>query len=860
MVAASRLVALACASATATAMKFDMATMMKIKAFESRFNQDQINKDQKVALMEKYGFNDMQLFMSKQITANDFKISMKQNMKDQLIQNILNGGGLDLQNPFVRKTVFGDQDNIEMFSRTTPEPLQSIMRMIRIDNVAGRNVAGLVGGPDAAQKLKIREYGKQLLKKYQFKQFNTEGSVFTENFDEILLAEGSARKDVIKEILEQSMFEGIADPIDRSLMYYIAKSRKETDLTKKNQIKDQIKSLQTIKIFQGSVPQSSPVTDDNLFAFYQMVNGKVDASQVLNIALGDQLGPVSEQDFERYFGAPAKQFSCRAHTDVLRVPCGIKLKADECVAAGCCWDTTKKPECFHDLYGKIGSGILRRSWVDGNAEMTKQISDLFVGKKIPTLDKILRQDLPYGLQTYNADGTAGGINAVDYRTTNQKNWWDAAQLPDSFQPGPNDNPAVAGDQSYPSRSNVAMWKDGNQFDKGMSATGQRPRYGNPNAPKWKAHGPTQSPFFGSMPGINPTANPLMNGLGTLDEYYRIWIEFAESQDAAQCALIPEASRVKCMENFDALIDKEVNGKDSNGLPIPQNTQCYKAGCCFNEDTFLESGGAACYRATDYGTCTNLPTDFIKEECGREGITESECLTNVNCCYKPSADRKDPWCYKKFSATLREEEWCSTWSDKEYYNVPRQECFATKKQIGFFDATQNPASNVNNLVGQAQCEAAGCCFDSSLDVDVIEWFVEGLGYVDKGLYRCFMKKNPMIARTSFMNSAGQKGNSNTHVDTGLNVVDDATKGKKIDPNKYTQGYRKTCDASKWGLGLKFKRSCGENLSYYQCVYVNKCCYKPTVANEPACYRPEVSDAITGAGSAYDKASKDVYTGN
>lgn len=858
MVAARLVASLAVASATATAMKFDMATMMKIKAFESRFTQDNILQEQKVALMEKYGFNDMQLFMSKQIDASEFKMSMKQNMKDKLIQNILNGGGLDLQNPFVRKTVFGDQDNVEMMSRTTPEPLQSIMRMIRIDNVADRTIAGII--PDAGQKTTIRAYGKELLKKYQFKQFNTEGNAFTENFDEILLATGSDRKDVIKEILEQNMFEGIADPIDRSLMYYISKSRKETDPTMKTSYKDQIKSLQTIKIFQGSVPQSSPVTDDNLFAFYQMVNGKVDASQVLNIALGDQLGPVSEQDFERYFGAPAKQFSCRAHTDVLRVPCGIRLKADECVASGCCWEKAAAgaaPACYHDLYGKIGSGILRRSWIDGDktSDMSAQIENLFVGGKIPTLDKILRKDLPYGLTTYDAAGNAAGVNAVEYGT-GQSDWWNAAKLPGAFQPGPNDDPSTEVDESMPSRSNAVFWKDGNVYDKGMNG-GQRPRYGNPTAPKWKAHGPTQSPFFGSMPGINPTANPLTNGLGTLDEYYRIWLEFAESQDSAQCALIPEASRVKCMENFDALVDAKVNGVSTH-----KKTKCYLAGCCFNEDSFLEGTGAACYRATDYGTCTNLPADFIKQECGREGITESECLTNVGCCYKPSADRKDPWCFQKFSATLQEEKWCSAWTDKQYYDIPREECFATKQQLGFLDATTNPASNVNNLVGQTQCESAGCCFDASLDVDVIEWFVEGLGY-KQNLYRCFLKKNPMIARTTALiageknikNDAGQMGNVNTLIDGKDKVAGDSTQGEKADPNTYVTGFRKTCDANKWGLGMKFKRSCGENLSYYQCVYVNKCCYKPTVANEPACYRPEMSEAVT-TSDAYVAAAANV----
>jgi hypothetical protein len=249
------------------------------------------------------------------------------------------------------------------------------------------------------------------------------------------------------------------------------------------------------------------------------------------------------------------------------------------------------------------------------------------------------------------------------------------------------------------------------------------------------------------------------------------------------------------------------------------------------------------------------------------------LTNVNCCYKPSPDRKDPWCYYKYSATLREEEWCAAWSDKQYYNLQREECFATNtgKQLNFLDVTgTQTASNVNNLVGQAQCEAAGCCFDSSLDVDVIEWNVEGLGLEENRIYRCFLKKNPMIAATwTGENYGGQlTGNDNKLINSGdkdaskaSNCVDpadpncDKTK-QKADPNTYNTVFRKTCDANKWGQGLVFKRSCGENLSYYQCVYVNKCCYKPTVSNEPACYRPELNNSVLD--SAAYKVAKDSVT--
>jgi len=823
VVVAKSLVALAMSSGIAQA--FDFTTLMKLQAMKSQFTRDKIGDEQKVALMEHAGFNDMELFMSKQIDANEFKLSMKQQMKDKLIQNILNGGGLDLNNPWVRKSMFGDQDSAEMFTRTTPEPMQSIMRLLRSEDTGKR----LSMTDD--EKAKAKAYGKELLKKYQFKQFNTPGSSFTENFDEILLATGDDRKTVIKQIIEESMFETIQDPIDRTLMYYLTQRRKSG--VDKADIDAQIKSLQTIKIFQGSVPASSPVTEDNLFAFYRMVDGKVEAADILNVALGDQLGPISELDFERYFGAPAKQFSCRAHRDVLKVPCGIKYKADECVAAGCCYlpdAPAGEPKCFHDLYGKIGSGLLRRAYVKGDAKQSQAIEGLFPGNVIPSLDLILRDQTPYGAKLNDASRPANSAqyNVVQH-PTGGRSWWQAASMNGMFEAGPN------GANSHPNRNNAVAWANGNPIEP------NRPRYGRPGY-VWKPHGPTQSPFFDNMPGINPTANPLTNGLGTLDEYYRIWLEFAESQDQAQCALIHPSARVKCMDNYDALFEKATNN------PANRN-KCKDAGCCFNEDSFLE-GGPACYRATDYGTCINLPADHVRTECGYEGITESECLTNVRCCYRPSADRKDPWCFYKFSNTLDENQWCSAWSQEQYRNVERKECFVTKnadvKTISFLrEDAAHPASNVNNLVSQAQCEAAGCCYDSTLAVDVLEWMNEGLG-LDRKIFRCFEKKNPQLADAWGTNAGGQKLDDTVLVNEALKDVTNSA-DCKANPNdakckKAATTYihrRKTCDATKWGALKSHKRSCGENLSYYQCVYVNKCCFKPTVANEPACYRPEIT---------------------
>ena len=90
-----------------------------------------------------------------------------------------------------------------------------------------------------------------------------------------------------------------------------------------------------------------------------------------------------------------------------------------------------------------------------------------------------------------------------------------------------------------------------------------------------------------------------------------------------------------------------------------------------------------------------------------------------------------------------------------------------------------------MVGQEQCESAGCCYDSNLDVDVIEWHLEGLGYTNN-MYRCFVKKNPLVAQaTAFgSNDASQKTQTNTLINTGDKVAGDPTSGKKEDRRDYS----------------------------------------------------------------------------
>merc|ERR1712018_493180 len=81
------------------AFNFDVSSYMKIQAMGNQFKTDSIEKDQSNALMRVAGFSDMELFMSKQINADDLKTSLKQEFKDKIISDIMQGGGIDISNP-----------------------------------------------------------------------------------------------------------------------------------------------------------------------------------------------------------------------------------------------------------------------------------------------------------------------------------------------------------------------------------------------------------------------------------------------------------------------------------------------------------------------------------------------------------------------------------------------------------------------------------------------------------------------------------------------------------------------------------------------------------------------------------------
>lgn len=746
------------------AFSFDMSAYMKIKAMSNQFSDDYIQGSQSNALMKVAGFSDMELFMSKQITADELKNSLKQEYKDRIISEIMSGGGIDISNPLWRRKFFKDKTDAELFTESMPEPMRTIVRLTKDDI------------PE------LKEYGQELLKQVQYKKFNKQGNIMSENMDVILMSKDKSA--TIKDLLKKQMLNQIADPLDRAMMYNIQQQQQTADSVEKTKLRNDLKDLQTIKLFQGSVPEVSPVNSDDLYSFYSLTNNQLDETEILNAALGEDLAGISELDFERYFGTSAKQFSCRTHPSRLRVPCGVNAGADECLASGCCFQPSedkKTPSCYHDLYGKIGSGMLRSAFIDGDDEKKAKITNLFRNGKVPTLTGLLKEDYSKFIPEEE--------EPFPTKNADQANWWDAAK--------------VTGENGQ--EANIPFNNE------------PRQRFGRPGF-QWKPHGPTASPYLDRFPGVNPTAVPA-EGTG-LDSYYQMWLEYTDTQDQAECALIAPEARVKCMENYDALKDHKQN----------QGKQCKEAGCCFNEESFLK-GQHACYRASDYGTCSNLPSAFVKKECGYDGVSETECLTNARCCYKPTHVAGEPWCFYKYSATLEEDEWCDAWNLMENRQKTRKPCWSNQTgKENLFNGDANTMSNINNLVSRDQCVEAGCCYDEELTADALDWIVEGLGQ-ETHKFRCFEKSNPALI-------ASPAGDKSGYFEINRSKNGDGEDLKSQDAYLEEISVVKTCDVMKWEDSSAFKQSCGENLSYYQCVYVNKCCYKATLTNEPNCFKPEV----------------------
>jgi hypothetical protein len=629
------------------------------------------------------------------------------------------------------------------------------------------------------------DIGNVLMKKYiahqQFPNDPTMVQLFT----------GGASKDEIKKYMMAKQMETMGDAPGGDFMRTLLYRKMTGSGTADDSVSD--KELLAAGMFAGKLDQNGASVKPNdaylMFKFLKMQTkqnaGKVPASTILEIALGEDVASIQATDFEQLFGVDQQEFICLAHENNIRVPCLVNQATvtESTCPAHCCFnpraaDTGDEmiPICYHNLLGKIGAGIARHMINDDNIEQ------LFGSAGLPTLDDL----------------------------TDAKDWAEA-QMPEVLRRLNKEK----GDFYGNPEGQAKWWDNTYNSDEGKFNIYASAAPSTANKKQWKPHGPTAAPFMDQFPGVNPTATPGRGGT-ELDTYYQMWLDYTDTQDQTECALIHPDARVKCMENYEALKDYKLG-----------TNQCKQAGCCFNEEAFMQ-GQHACYRASDYGTCENLPSKFQKRECGYDGISEMECLTNARCCYKPTHVASEPWCYYKYSATLEEDEWCEAWNLIENREKTRQPCWEnTTGKANMFSSADNSMSDINNLVSQDQCIKAGCCYDAELTKDALNWIVEGLGQTNN-MFRCFRKENPALV-------AGPSGKKDYQE---INRSQDGD-GNDLTPNSdfVPSESLLTCEVNQWWNPNTIKQSCGENLSYYQCVYINKCCYKATVTNEPTCFKPE-----------------------
>merc|ERR1712141_458513 len=206
-----------------------------------------------------------------------------------MVTSFLEQGGIDIGEPIWRKIFFNDDpDKIFAEMIGVQEPLKSIIRLIKSDDDDEN------------------EYGQKLLKKYQYKQLvNPDGNSFEQNLDHFMLEDKDGRKKLVKDILSEEWFKNIQDPLQRAIlkMWHMSK---DLEGAEKEEMKQNIKDLQYIQMFEGNLPEHSPVSKENLYLFYKMTDGQIEASDLVNVAMGDEIGPINENDFEYYFGSSAK--------------------------------------------------------------------------------------------------------------------------------------------------------------------------------------------------------------------------------------------------------------------------------------------------------------------------------------------------------------------------------------------------------------------------------------------------------------------------------------------------------------------------------------------------------------------------
>jgi hypothetical protein len=757
------------------------------------------------------GMNPLSLMMTggaTGISKTEIVDNMKNNLKNQMYSQFQS---MPINPAILSYAQGGGSDNTGTLSKSQllysqfPDPMGTILRMKKSSSTTVRNRAG------------------DLMKKMVARNMLTDDPYLPD-----LFVDNDKQK--IKDYLFAKQLDN-ADPYMKTLLYRKFNSGSSATSTVGN--KDLMKTQFLANQFGDSINKVNPNDAYLMFKFLQTSAagnaGRVPANIILDVALGSDVAGIKANEFAEKFGVTAAEYVCAAHEESIRVPCMVNQETvtpGECAAQGCCYNKLSEdgsttfshgaatvPICYHNLLGKIGSGIARHMINDDN------IKSLF-GGSMPRLEDLTEA------QT-----------------------WAESQMPDVIRR------LVKEEGSYYGMpSGQGDWWS-NMYD---SSENKFSIYATP-APatrefEWKPHGPTAMPgaaqlqipeVGGFLNGDNSATNPV-NDLDFIIGNHVDKIRGELNSNSYTCRLIPKENMVNCYDNnYDAL--------STSGDPAGE---CEAKGCCFREVNLFEKDNLpVCYRSLRSGYC-DLPSaqramnggnpatgsdaaardnwwvaNPYREECGAQGISRGECLLNPQCCFDTNPRREgEAHCYKRGGVE-------SLFNQKTGKMADQCDLTAIPLRESCFDGTSKMGKLLNRIATEDQCHTAGCCFsqaaaDASSALGV-------LGTMNMAGPHCFK-------RPTLLDSNKQADN---YADITRLTISDLSKVCANDPKwpeLETREWNHDTTTNRWTLTNQTtkkklsRQPCTANgtpiTDRHTCIYTHGCCFeKSSNPINPWCYK-------------------------
>lgn len=755
------------------------------------------------------GMNPMSLLMTGKATGiskDNILTNMKDNLKNQMYSQFQQ---YSLNPAVLQYAKAGGTDNTGTLSKDQllfsqfPDPMGTILRMKKSSDPA------------------IKARAEILMKKMVARNVLTDDPYLPD-----LFVDNDKQK--IKDYLFAKQLE-TADPYMKTLLYRKFNSGAGTGAT--NTDKDLIKTQMLANQFGDSINEVNPNDAYLMFKFLQTSasnnGGRVPANVILDVALGSDVAGIKAHEFQEKFGITATEYVCAAHEEQIRVPCMVNQQTvtpGECAAQGCCYnklnsdgtttfthDSATVPICYHNLLGKIGSGIARHMINDDN------IKNLF-GGQMPKLEDLTEA------QT-----------------------WAESQMPDVIRRLVKDEGSYFG-----MPSGQGDWWD-NMYD---SSEKKFSIYATP-APatrefEWKPHGPTAMPgaaqlqipeVGGFLNGDNSATNPV-NDLDFIIGNHVDKIRAELNSNSYTCRLIPKENMVNCYDNnYDAL-----------STPTDPAAACAAKGCCFREVNLFEKDNLpVCYRSLRSGYC-DLPvaerqmnggspagaakarddwwvSNPYRDECGAQGISRGECLLNPQCCFDTNPRREgEPHCYKRGGVE-------SLFNQKTGQMGDQCDLTAIPLRESCFDATSKMGKLLNRIATEDQCITAGCCFsqaaaDASAALGV-------LGTMNMAGPHCFK-------RPTLLDSDSVADNYNDITRLTISDLNKVCANDPKWPQLETREWQHDTTTNRWSLTNQAtkrplsRQPCTANgapiTDRHACIYQHGCCFeKSSNPINPWCYK-------------------------